>query len=75
MLCAGCLMAFARGGADAGRGPGVLGTKGPAGCTVMLVSTAGPGARELMKNMIKSAMTGMTMMSTNTVVLSRVKRK
>jgi len=69
----GCFMIFAGGGGCCMTG--IFGEWGAAGAPVILTLFAGIGVRELMKNRIKSAPTGMTMMSTNTITPSRVKRK
>jgi len=71
----GCLMAFGGDGGGACRIIGVFAEKGVVGGTVILVLTRGSGVRELMKNIIKSARIGMTMMRTSTVTPSGVKRK
>jgi hypothetical protein len=68
-------MTFAGDGGGACRMRGAFGEKGTAGRTVTLVLTSGSGVRELIKNMTKSAITGMTIISTTTVRPSRVKRK
>jgi hypothetical protein len=73
ILRAGCLTTFIGDGGGGCRMTGIFGNA--AGCTVMLVLTSGTGVRELMKNKTKSAMTGTTIMSTSTVVPSKVKRK
>jgi len=54
---------------------GGFGEKVVAGDALKLILTSGGGVRELMKNRVNSATTGMTIKSTIAMAPSRVKRK
>jgi hypothetical protein len=75
MLNVGCLMLLAGGGGGACRMTGAFVEEDAGGAPATLTLVSGMGVRELMKNMTKSAMTGMTISSANTMTPSRVKRR
>ncbi len=68
----GCLIFFADGGSGACR---MTGAYGVAGMKRILTLVSGNGVRELMKNRVKIAMMGTTMMSTLRMAPRGVKRK
>jgi hypothetical protein len=75
MLNVGCLILIVGDGAGGTRMTGVFAGRGVAGITEMLTLVSFSGVRELMRNRIKSAMTGMMMISTLAISPKRVKRK